>query len=291
VKVSGFSIVRNAQKYHYPVVEAISSVLPLCDEFIINVGKSDDETLDIVKLISSPKVRIIEREWDLSLRTGGRLISEESNNALNLCEGEWCFYIQADEVLHEKYVPAVRSAMERHIDDRHVEGLQFRYKHFYGSYDYFQDNYRRWYVKESRIIRRSPDIVSWGDGMDFRHRDGIRLRVKAIEAEIYHYGWVRPPSAMFEKRVAFNALYSDNEELEQSDEILENSYVDLGHLKRFTDTHPQVMKARIEASSWHFDPKIEDQPPDWWRQVILFFQPVTKRISRWRSKLISSTRS
>ena len=90
MKVSGFSIIRNAQKFGYPVVEAISSILPLCDEFVVNVGKSDDETLDVVKSICSSKMKIIEREWDLSLRTGGRLISEESNRALDLCHGDWC---------------------------------------------------------------------------------------------------------------------------------------------------------------------------------------------------------
>ena len=291
MKVSGFSIIRNAQKFGYQVVEAISSILPLCDEFVVNVGKSDDETLDVVKSICSSKMKIIEREWDLSLRTGGRLISEESNHALDLCHGDWCFYIQADEVLHEKFHPAVRSAMELYIDDRLVEGLQFRYKHFYGSYDYFQDNYRRWYVKESRVIRRSPDIVSWGDGMDFRHRNGSKLRVKPIDAEIYHYGWVRPPSTMIEKRIAFNTLYHNDEELERKGESFETSYDDLGNLKRFTETHPQVMKARIETSNWPFDPKIENQPPDWWRHLALFFQPVTKRLRRWKTNLMSSPRS
>ncbi len=109
MKVSGFSIIRNGVKYGYPVVEAVSSILPLCDEFILNVGKSDDETLELVRTISSPKLIIIEREWDMSLREGGLLISVETNHALDRCTGDWCFYIQADEVLHEQYFPVVRS--------------------------------------------------------------------------------------------------------------------------------------------------------------------------------------
>lgn len=281
MKVSGFSIIRNGLKYGYPVVEALSSILPLCDEFILNVGTSEDETLQLVKTISSPKLKIIEREWDMTLRKGGQLISVETNHALDKCTGDWCFYVQADEVLHEKYFPVVRSAMERYLNDDRVEALQFGYRHFYGSYDLYQDNFRNWYVKECRVIKRHPNIASWGDGMDFRHRNGSLLRVKKIDAEIYHYGWVRPPQVMYTKNVGFHQLYYSDEEVKKRVPVPEQTYNHLGHLKRFTDTHPEVMKERIAASSWDFDSKIDEQPPDWWRHVVLFFHPLTKRLKRW----------
>lgn len=282
MRVSGFSLIANATRYGYPVVEAVSSILPLCDEFILNVGRSDDETLALVKTISSPRLTIFEREWDMSLRDGGRLISIETNHALARCTGDWCFYIQADEVLHEKYYSVVRSAMERYCADETVEALQFGYKHFYGSYDFYQDNFRAWYVKESRVINRRPDIVSWGDGMDFRHRDNSALKAKRIGAEIYHYGWVRPPRIMYTKNIGFHQLYySNDEEVKQIVPGVEQTYNDLGHLKRFTDTHPAVMKERIAAFDWKFDSQIEQQPPDWWRHLVLFLQPLTKRLRRW----------
>lgn len=281
MKVSGFSIIRNAVKFGYPVVEAISSILPLCDEFIVNVGASEDGTLPLVRSIASPKIRIIEREWDMSLRKGGQVISIETNHALAKCTGDWCFYIQADEVLHEKFFPVVQAAMSRFLRDEHVEALQFGYKHFYGSYDYIQDNYRNWYVKECRVIKRHPNIVSWGDGLDFRHRDGSLLRVKKIEAEIYHYGWVRPPQVMYAKNVGFHELYFSDEEMRQHIRPFEQTYNDLGNLQRFTDTHPAVMRERIAASNWDFDAKLDAQPPDWWRHVKIFFQPLTKRARRW----------
>lgn len=272
---------RNALLYGYPVVEAVTSILPLCDEFIINVGVSEDETLDLIKSINDSKLTIIEREWDLSLRQGGLLISVETNHALQRCTGDWCFYIQADEVLHEKYYPTVRAAMERYLHNSRVEALQFRYRHFYGSYDYYQDNYRNWYVRESRVIKRHPNIISWGDGMDFRHRDGTHLRVMLIDAEIYHYGWVRPPEVMYQKNLGFQKLYHpDDDRAENAARLREHIYNDLGHLKRFTGTHPAVMHERIAASQWAFDPKIEQQPPDWVRHIALFFQPLTKRVKR-----------
>lgn len=283
MRVSGFSIIRNGVTYGYPFVEAILSILPLCDEFIVNVGISDDGTLETIRSIASPKLRILEREWDMHLREGGLLISVETNHALAQCTGDWCFYVQADEVLHEKYHPVVRHAMERYLPERRIEALQFGYKHFYGSYDFYQDNFRNWYVKECRIIRRDPNIISWGDGMDFRHRDGSLLNVKRIDAEIYHYGWVRPPQVMYRKNVGFQKLYFTDDEVQKRAASVEHIYNDLGHLKRFTDEHPAVMKERIARSVWPFDSKIDEQPPDWWRHVVLFLQPLTKRLKKWFS--------
>ncbi|MFN0157953.1 MAG: glycosyltransferase family 2 protein [Bacteroidota bacterium] len=280
MKVSGFSIIRNGVQYGYPFVEAVSSILPLCDEFILNVGVSEDETLALARTISSPKLIIIEREWDMSLRQGGQLISVETNQALAHCTGDWCFYIQADEVLHEKYHPVVRVAMDKYSEDERVEGLQFGYRHFYGSFDFYQDNFRNWYVKECRIIKRHPNIASWGDGMDFRHRDGSLLNKMKIDAEIYHYGWVRPPQIMHTKNIGFQQLYHTDVEVARRAPDVQHIYNDLGHLKRFTGTHPAVMQERIKASVWDFDPGIDKQPPDWWRHVVLFLQPLTKRIRR-----------
>ena len=63
MKVSGFTFIRNAIKYDYPIAEAIKSILPICDEVVVAVGKSDDETLSLVKGID-PKVRVIDTVWD-----------------------------------------------------------------------------------------------------------------------------------------------------------------------------------------------------------------------------------
>ena len=82
MKVSGFTIVRNAIKYDYPIIEAITSVLPLCDEFVVAVGNSEDATLELIRKIPSPKIRIIETIWDDNLRKGGRTFALETDKAL-----------------------------------------------------------------------------------------------------------------------------------------------------------------------------------------------------------------
>lgn len=194
MKVSGFTFVRNAVQYDYPVVEAITSILPLCDEFVVAVGNSGDSTRELIQSIHSPKVKIIDTVWDDSLRQGGQTFALETNKAFQGIspEADWAFYIQADEVVHEKYHGAIREAMAKHKDDKRVEGLLFDYIHFYGSYDYVGDAYR-WYRREVRIIRNDKSIVSYKDAQGFRRKPNIKINAKLINACVYHYGWVRDP--------------------------------------------------------------------------------------------------
>ncbi len=277
MKVSGFTIIKNGVKYFYPFKEAILSILPLCDEVIVNVGDSEDNTLEIIESIKSDKIKIIKSVWDMSLRENGELLSTETNRALKECTGEWCVYIQADEVLHEKFIPAVNTAMERFKNNPDVEGLRFRYKHFYGSYDYYQDNYRNWYIKECRVIKNNPGIVSWGDAMDFRHKDGSKIISADIKAEIYHYGYVRPPDTLTRKRIDFQKLYGTDEEVVKFAESI-ITYDDLGNLKKFNETHPAVMLERERQCNWNFDAGLDKQPPDWMRKILIFMHPLTKRL-------------
>ena len=279
MKISGFTIVRNGIKYFYPFTEAIKSVLPLCDEFIVNVGDSEDKTLEAIEAIDSDKIKILKSTWDMNLRAGGKVLSIETNKALDKCTGDWCFYIQADEVLHEKYITTIRAAAEKYLHNDNVEGLRFWYKHFYGSYDYYQDNYRNWYIREVRIIKNFRNIVSWGDAMNFFHKEGTSIRYKQIDAEIFHYGWVKPPDTMLLKRVDFHKLYHTNEEVQNFSNNISN-YDDFGNLKRFEDSHPSVMHERIRLANWNFDAKLDNQKPDWYRKILILIHPLTKRIKK-----------
>ncbi len=196
MKVSGFTFVKNAVKYGYPVVESIKSVLPIVDEMIVCLGDSEDETNKLIGSIDSDKIRIIHSVWNNSLREGGKVLAVETNKAMDATasDSDWLFYIQADEVLHEQYHPVVVSAMEKYKNDKRVEGLLFNYHHFYGSYKFIGDG-RKWYSKEIRVIRNNKMIRSYRDAQGFR-RDNRKLHVKLIDAYIYHYGWVRNPIAM-----------------------------------------------------------------------------------------------
>jgi len=169
MKVSGFSFIRNAVEFDYPIVEAIQSVLPICDEFVVALGLCEDGTLELLQSISSPKLKIIHTTWDEGLREGGRVLAEETNKAFRAIqkESDWCFYIQGDEVLHEKYHDTVKKAMEENLHDRKIDGLLFKYLHFYGSYDYVGTS-SRWYRHEIRVVRNNPSIYSFRDAQGFR---------------------------------------------------------------------------------------------------------------------------
>lgn len=251
MKISGFTIIRNAVINDYPVVESIRSILPVVDEMIVSVGKSDDETESLIQSIDSDKIRITRSEWDPALRQGGKILAVETNKAFHQIapDSDWAFYIQADEVVHEKYHSAIRMAANHFLHDKRVDGLLFHYLHFYGTYDYVGDS-RKWYDKEIRIIRNDKSIEAFKDAQGFR-RNGKRLPVKLIDACIYHYGWVKSPQQMKQKMYQTGKLWHSDEEMNaflQSSDIF--NYDDFDSLSKFRDTHPEVMEKRIANKNW-----------------------------------------
>ncbi|MFM6937069.1 MAG: glycosyltransferase family 2 protein, partial [Aquirufa sp.] len=157
MKIAGFTFIRNAVQNDYPIVEAITSILPICDEFVVAVGNSTDGTLELIQAIPSDKIRIIETVWDESAREGGRVFALETDKAYQAIspDTDWAFYIQGDECVHEDDLPNIVAAMQTHSDNPTVEGLLFHYKHFYGSYDYVAVS-RRWYRREIRVVKFDP---------------------------------------------------------------------------------------------------------------------------------------
>lgn len=254
MKVTGFTIIRNAIKFDYPVVEAITSILPICDEFVVAVGNSEDETLQLIKNINSPKIKIIETVWDDSLRQGGQVLAIETNKAFDAIskDTDWCFYIQSDECVHEKHLANIKQAMLKYKDDITVDGLLFNYTHFYGTYNYV-GNSRRWYRKEIRIIKNDKSILSYKDAQGFRKTDNSKLNVKQIDAEIYHYGWVKPPKAQQAKQENFHKMWHDDEWMKKNvAQVDEFDYSQIDSLEEFQGTHPKVFQNRVNQANWNF---------------------------------------
>ena len=258
MKVSGFTFIRNAVKNDYPVAEAITSILSLCDEFIVALGNSDDQTEDLIKAINSPKIKIINTIWDDSLRAGGAVFAAQTDIAFNAIstDSDWAFYIQGDECVHEDYLPVIKKEMENNLADPGIEGLLFKYLHFYGSYDYYGQS-RRWYRREIRILRNNKSVHSYRDAQGFR-LDGRKIRVKLIDAYIYHYGWVKPPAGLKNKLLNFNTFYHDDEWIAENLPVsFEFDYKNADRLIRFTGTHPKVMQKRIAATNWKLEVNLE----------------------------------
>jgi len=264
MQVSGFSIIRDGVRFGYPFVESIRSVLPLVDEFVLAVGRSNDETLQRARAIDSPKLRILETVWDESLRRGGQVMAQQTNLALDQCTGDWCFYIQGDEVIHEADHLRIHAAMERHIANPRVAGLSFRYRHFYGSYRLVNPlPYRR----QIRIVRGGIGVRSVGDACGFAI-GGRKLRSRRTGAQVYHYGWVREPAVMGRKLAKFLGFYWDS--LRDPDETPPNESSAATYQYQtnvclpFHGTHPEVMQAVIAAQDWP-EPPFRYVP--WWRNA------------------------
>jgi len=243
MKISGCTFLRNGQKLGYPFVPSIRSILPLVDEFIIALGPCDDETEAMVRAIGDPKIRIIPTQWneriqpDYSLK--GYVYGQQKSIAMFNCTGDWAFYLEADEVLHEQDLPRIRAAMEKHLNDPRVEALAFDYLHFYGNANTYAWS-PRWYRSEVRVIRNT--IPSWGpEGLFFvvmdSHKQGRFPRAAHAGATIYHYGWVRSEAQMDLKTSATHKYW----EAKPADKI-DYSQVDPMSLRLFTGQHPQVVQ-------------------------------------------------
>jgi hypothetical protein len=264
VKVSGFTLVRNGTQFDYPYLESLRSLLPLVDELVINVGIGDDDTLSHIQAFAEQegagKVKYFESRWPLDdpeKKKGGLILAEQTNLALDRCTGDWCIYLQADEVFHEDDHARLRDAMERTLHASGVEGLLFDYVHFYGSFDVVQET-RSAYRREVRAFKRSSGARSVGDAQSFRKGDGSKLQVVRAGARVFHYGWVRTPEAMKVKTYFMDQLYHGDPDEKAKETGTPHTgdnyrYKKFWGLRAFRGTHPSVMKERIQKKGWHWD--------------------------------------
>ena len=276
MKVSGFTFIRNGNVLGYPFIPSIRSLLPLCDEIIVNVPRSTDGTLESVKAIGDPKIRIIESDWDETLRQSGLILSQHTNIALQQCTGDWCVYIQGDEVLHEDSIPAMRAAMERELQNPAVQGLLVDYTHFYGSF--WTEVYSfGWYYKEVRIVRRDPQIRSGGDAQGFRTVDNQKLRVKNSGGRYFHYGYALEPGRARARLDNLAMLYGNEKDSPAADRP-EHFYDDDQKVKAFTGTHPATMRELVAAAKWTYysrNPLIRFRKNYFWEDIALIIRRCT----------------
>ncbi len=256
---------RNAVRLYYPVKASIESILPLVDEFIVVLGDcdADDSTEEEIISIQSDKIRLIRTVWDVKNFPNGMEYARQTDIGKAACTGDWLFYIQSDEVVHEKYLPGIKQQCADYLHNPEVDGFLFRYHHFWGDYDHLVVSHAL-YPREIRIIRNDKEIHSWRDAQSFRKiRDfdntsyyqkarTQKLNVIAVEACIYHYGFVRPPRLMQKKRRNHNTLYRGQESTARlfGHAGADFDYGDLSKLTLFKGTHPRVMEAFIRNFNW-----------------------------------------
>jgi hypothetical protein len=243
MKISGFTFLRNGQKLGYPFVASIRSLLPIVDEFIIALGPCDDDTEKMLRDIGDAKIRIIPTQWNERIRPDysvkGYVYGQQKTIALANCTGDWAFYLEADEVLHENDLPKIRGAMEKYLGDERVEALAFDYLHFYGNQNTIAWS-PAWYRSEVRVIRNTIPVWS-SEALYFNvvvdHKKSRYPRAAHTGATIFHYGWVRSEAQMNLKSAAVQKYWQDN-----PPNMIDYSQIDPASLKLFTGTHPKVIQ-------------------------------------------------
>ena len=276
MKIAGFTIIKNAVTNDFPIVEAIRSLLPVVDEMIVLIGDSSDETTALIEAIGDAKIKIHHSVWNKNLRKGGAVLADETNKAFALISNEytWAFYIQGDEVVHEKYYPVIRTACERYASDTAVQGLLFKYKHFYGTYDYVGDS-RKWYAHEIRIIRNNKSISAYRDAQGFRIGKA-KLPVARIDASIYHYGWVKSPTQMRKKIKESSVYWNDDTQMEKIKSSPDDyDFSGFDSLEKFTGTHPSVMLDRIQRQNWVIDLDLSQKKFSFKNKCLYLFEKLT----------------
>ncbi|RDH90151.1 MAG: glycosyltransferase [endosymbiont of Seepiophila jonesi] len=257
MKISGFTFLRNGVLLGYPFEESIRSALPICDEFFIALGESSDGTRERIEAIGSDKIRIIDTRWNEAMQDRGYVYAQQKMIAQFNCSGDWAFYLEGDEVLHEQDLETIRATMERHLDDPAVEALVFDYHHFYGSPDWVAIS-PGWYRRAPRIIRNTIRNYS-PDGLFFvvmdKNKQGRYPKAALAGAPIYHYGHVRSAARMREKINQVSRYWG------HEPPKFETYAIDPQAVRPFEGSHPAVVQPWLAAEAEkHFAPDPSHQP-------------------------------
>ena len=238
MKVSGFTFIRNGTILGYPFIESINSILPICDEFIIAVGPSEDDTLARIQKINNKKIKIIQTQWNENMQDRGFVYAQQKMIAHFNCSGDWAFYLEGDEIVHQEDLKVIKRSMQNFLNNTKIEALVFDYYHFFGSKSWVASS-PAWYRQEVRIIKNnlrvwSPDALYFVS-MD-KNKIGRYPNAALVGASIYHYGHIRSISSMNNKLKKVGKYWRKK---------LPNftSYtIDPKAIKPFLGSHPSIMK-------------------------------------------------
>lgn len=206
-KTSGYTIVHNAVKGDYCIVECIRSLIPCCDEVVVGEAASDDGTAELLRdtFATEPKVRIVAQPWTQPVRDI-RWFVNWINQTRTLLKHENQLMLDADEVLDERAYPIIQDAA------RTGKALWFE---------------RINYIKDCRtvighgetcghlVVRFGPTAMWMPSDEPYESPDQepeIRKVATFIDPPpiLHHFGFLRRNEAMFEKtRVNLTGFFGD----------------------------------------------------------------------------------
>jgi len=292
MKLSGFTFVRDAVRCEYPIVESISSILPVVDEFIVNVGLPDEDgTVDLIRAIGDPKIKIIQSQWNPNLDVGCYVYTQQANIALFNCMGKWAFYMQADEVVHEEDHPVIMDYVDRYMDDDRVDGLVLKQINFWGDFKTILSVYpkwerrRCWIVKPHRFVLCAKDASRFTVHPKFKEK-GRRLRAVEMDARLYHYHGIKSKKGLEEKYQTVRQYWEEQRIPDKQVDFYQ--YYPRQFVTEYRGSHPGVMADLIQnhpisldlaSPRWRtdFTPKEKKQ---WRKHKILQYLPERFAVKR-----------
>ena len=251
--ISAFTFIKNGELLGYPFVESIKSLLPIVDEFVVNIGESEDNTLKILQNLNDPKIRIIKSKWNENMKDRGYVYGQQKMIAQFNCTGDWAFYLEGDEVIHEQDLETIKNTCEKYVNDDEVEAITFDYYHFYGNANSYLDS-PGWYRREARIIKNSirsyaPDGLFWL--VLEKNKIGRYPRTAHSNAHIYHYGWVRSEDEMNLKSQKVQKYW------DKKHKQIDYRQINPQIIKEFQGSHPKIIQNWLpqEKGIFKTDPK------------------------------------
>ena len=270
MKVSAFTFIKNGQLLGYPFIQSIKSILPIVDEFIINVGLGEDNTLDEIKKINDPKIRIIQSHWNDNMKDRGFVYGQQKMVAQYNCTGDWAFYIEGDEIYHENDLDRIHMSMKEHLNNSNVEALIFDFYHFYGNGNSYLDS-PGWYRAEARIIKNSlrtyaPDGLFWLV-LD-SNKNGRYPKARHTGANCYHYGWVRSENQMNLKSEKVQKYWGGNAKK------IDYSKMDQSIIREYKGTHPKIIQNWLpnDIELFKADPSYKLTNKQKKHRIMIFFE-------------------
>jgi len=160
MKISGILSIKDGIYRGYPFLEAILSAIPICDEFLVNEAKSQDETLYYLKKLKKvfPKIKIYHLPWFKS--DYWEALDESINFLISKANGDWIFEVQGDEIRQEKDILKIKKIIES-ANENGFNSIRQR------CLDCSWTNIGSYVYKNVRIVRKIPGLKSYWGGDDF----------------------------------------------------------------------------------------------------------------------------
>ena len=192
-KLSGFSTLKSFDIYPFDL--AYESVLPYVDEFLLGIDSSCFNTkykrilnsfLNKTKFRKKIKLEFFNfnSETVNNLKVRGRWITDANNKMLNKCTGNYCLYVQADEIF-----PNISKKKFNKVFISKPDEIYFNYHHYVFNLETIIDPKKSAYTEAIRVFKKDL-YASCHDGFSFHNLSQYRPKSTNSDLTIKHISYV-----------------------------------------------------------------------------------------------------